>query len=185
MPGIAEQTPNRARGFKAPEATFSQEAEAMSVSKRLRDLLDKEKVSYKVEEHDVAYTAQEVAALTHIRGKEMVKCVVVVADGKHILVALPSTRHLDLKALKTLLGVKSVRLAEEKEFATEFTDCELGAMPPFGGLYDIELYAEDLLKGDDEVAYNAGSHREVVRMHRADWERIAKPRYGNVTRPLA
>ncbi len=154
----------------------------MSVAKRVKEVLDREKIPYKVEEHDVAYTAQEVAAATHIRGKEMVKCVVVVVDGKHVLAAMPASRKVDWPALKKALGAQSVRLAEEKEFASEFPDCEIGAMPPFGTLYDLELLAADPLKTDDEIAFNAGNHREVLRMKRADWERAAKPRWATFTR---
>lgn len=156
----------------------------MSVNARLRELLDTRRIPYSIEEHDVAYTAQEVAALTHIKGKEMVKSVVLVADGRHVLCAVPATRRIDFTMLKQLLGAKSVRLAEEKEFATDFPDCELGAMPPLGELYEVQLLAAEPIKSDDEVAFNAGTHREVIRMNRADWESLARPRWERFTRPL-
>jgi Ala-tRNA(Pro) deacylase len=155
----------------------------MSINRRLKDLLEARHLGYKVEEHDVAYTAQEVAAATHIKGKEMVKSVVLVADGKHMLCAVPASRRIDFEALKRLLGAKSVRLAEEKEFASDFPDCELGAMPPMGSLYEVPTLAAEPIKEDAEVAFNAGTHREVIRMRRSDWESLAKPRWGRFTRP--
>jgi len=153
----------------------------MSVNQRLKSLLDTKHIPYKVEEHDVAYTAQEVAAATHVKGKEMLKSVILVADGKHILCAVPATRRIDLGALKKLVGAKSIRLAEEKEFASDFPDCELGAMPPLGNLYDVQLVAADPIKEDLEIVFNAGNHREIIRMKRADWETVAKPKWGRFT----
>jgi Ala-tRNA(Pro) deacylase len=174
---------NRQNNRESPVA--AQEAKAMGLSRRLQQALEAKQVRFQMEEHDVAYTAQEVAAATHVRGKEMVKTVIVIADGKHVMVAAPASRRVDLPTLKKQLGAESVRLAEESEFAADFPDCELGAMPPFGNLYDLPLIAAEALREDDEIVFNAGNHREIVRMKRADWETITQPRWIRCTRPLA
>jgi Ala-tRNA(Pro) deacylase len=146
-------------------------------------LLDGAQVAFTTERHDRAYTAQEVAQLTHVRGKEMIKAVVVVADGRHILVALPASSRIDLAKLRAALGADDVRLAEEREFLHDFPDCETGGMPPIGKPYGLRLLASDAIRADAEVVFNAGNHTEIVRMRREDWESLARPEYGAFTRP--
>ncbi|MCX7964364.1 MAG: YbaK/EbsC family protein [Candidatus Sumerlaea chitinivorans] len=155
----------------------------MTIAVRLKKLLDEAGIPYRVEQHPVAYTAQEVAQATHVSGKEFAKTVIVVADGKHLMVALPASHRIDLAALKDYLGCKDVRLATEHEFAGEFPDCEIGAMPPIGSLYSLRLLAAAPLKEDETILFNAGSHREAILMKREDWERCASPEWGDFARP--
>jgi len=154
----------------------------MTVAVRLMSFLDAKSAVYRIEPHGRAYTAQEVAELTHVRGKEMVKTIIVVADGTHVMLALPATAKVDLTMLKYMLGAGDVRLAGEREFGQDFPDCELGGMPPFGSLYGLRMIASDGLRGDDEIVFNAGNHTEVVHMKRADWENLAQPEWGRFTR---
>lgn len=155
----------------------------MSIAARLKNFLDESKLPYRVEQHPIAYTAQEVAQATHVSGKAFAKTVIVVADGQHIMVALPASHRLDLAALKDYLGCQSVRLATESEFTSDFPDCEIGAMPPFGSLYSLRLLAATPLKEDETILFNAGSHREAILMKREDWERCASPEWGDFARP--
>jgi Ala-tRNA(Pro) deacylase len=126
--------------------------------------------------HSVAYTAQGIAALTHIPGKELAKTVVVKLDGALAMAVVPASCHVDLRLLKAAAGATTVELASEEEFRDRFPDCETGAMPPFGNLYEMSVFADESLAHDKEIAFNAGSHRELVRLGWQDFENLAKPR---------
>ena len=54
-------------------------------------------------------------------------------------------------------------------------DCETGAMPPFGALYDMPLYVDACFPRDQEIVFQAGNHHEVVRMSYEEYERLARP----------
>ena len=154
----------------------------MSISTRLKQLLDSSNVPFQIEVHPLAYTAEEVAESAHVSGYDMAKVVVVVADGQHIMVVVPANHKVDLPALREFLGAESLRLAQESEFAAEFPDCEIGAMPPVGALYSLRMVASEALRQDEEIYFNGGSHREIVKMKREDWERLAKPEWGVFSR---
>ncbi|HLR25671.1 MAG TPA: YbaK/EbsC family protein [Fodinibius sp.] len=144
--------------------------------RRLIDYLDEQGKKYVIIKHSPAFTAQEVAASAHIPGKEMVKTVIIKVDGEMKMVVLPSTHNVDFNAIKETLGVKGVALATEKEFEDLFPDCELGAIPPFGHFYDIDTLAGEVLAEDDEIAFNAGTHKELVQMEYEDYKELAEPR---------
>jgi Ala-tRNA(Pro) deacylase len=142
---------------------------------KLREFLDRNQVKYLVISHSVAYTAQGIAALTHIKGKELAKTVMVMIDGRLAMAVVPASLRVDLYRLKKYLGVDSVELASEQEFRHRFSDCETGSMPPFGNLYGMDVFADETLAEDKEIAFNAGTHRELVRMSFEDFERLANP----------
>jgi len=142
----------------------------------LREFLDQNKVRYVTIRHSVAYTAQEIAASAHIKGKEMAKTVLIKSDGKLAMCVLPASNKIDFDLLKEVLGGKIIRLANEVEFKDKFPDCDVGAMPPFGNLYDMEVYAEESLAKDEEIAFNACSHVELIQMAFKDFGRLVKPR---------
>lgn len=146
------------------------------VLKRLMDYLDQNNVKYVVIHHSPAYTAREVAVSAHIPGKEVAKTVVVKADGKPMMAVLPASQMIDLGALRTALGVGSVALATESEFNVLFPECEVGAMPPFGNLFNMDVVVSDTLMQDEQIAFNGGTHRELVRMAYSDFERLVKPK---------
>jgi Ala-tRNA(Pro) deacylase len=102
--------------------------------------------------------------------------VVVTMDGTLAMVVVPASRHVDLVLLKQATGANSVHLATEDQFREKFPDCETGAMPPFGNLYGMTVLADESLSRDKEIAFNAGSHRELVRMAWEDFERLVQPR---------
>ena len=143
--------------------------------RKLRQFLDSHNVKYRVISHAPAYTAQEVAASAHIPGKEVAKTVIVKLDGKVGMAVLPASYHVNLEALKKAVGAQSAELASEGEFKELFPDCEVGAMPPFGNLYDIPVYVAEKLAADEEIAFAAGSHTELIRLSYADFERLAQP----------
>ena len=142
---------------------------------KLRDFLDSHQIKYLVISHSVAYTAQGIAALTHIPGKELAKTVMVMVDGKLAMAVVPASFRLDLFKLKRYLGAETVELASENEFRDRFPDCETGSMPPFGNLYGMDVFADESLAEDKEIAFNAGSHRELVRMSYVDFRNLVKP----------
>lgn len=143
---------------------------------KLIEYLDKYQKKYVIVKHSRAFTAQEVAASAHIPGKEMVKTVIVKVDGDLKMVVLPSTHDVDFDAIKDALNANEVGLATEDEFKDIFPDCELGAMPPFGNLYELDTIAAEVLTEDEEIAFNAGTHKELVKMNYADYEELVDPR---------
>jgi Ala-tRNA(Pro) deacylase len=145
-------------------------------AKKLMEFLDAHGVKYVTIKHSAAYTAQEIAASAHIRGKELAKTVMVKIDGKLAMAVVPATHRVDVKLLKKAAGAKKVGIASEDDFRGAFPECELGAMPPFGNLYDMEVYAASELAEDEEIAFNAGSHTELVRLSFKDFERLVKPK---------
>ena len=144
--------------------------------KKLREYLDANHVKYVTITHSKAYTAQEVAASAHIPGSVLAKVVIVKLDGQMAMTVLPANRKIVLSDLREVTGSDQVSFVAESEFQNRFPDCEPGAMPPFGHLYGMEVYLAEVLTGNDEIAFNAGSHEEVIKLAFADFERLAQPR---------
>ena len=142
------------------------------------EFLDSEGVKYVSIKHSLAYTAQEVAASAHIPGKDLAKTIMVKLDGKMAMAVLPASFHVDLEQLKNVAGVGKVELASEAEFRDLFPGSQIGAMPPFGNLYGLDVYVAVPLTEDKEIAFNAGSHTELIRLAYADFERLVKPTIG-------
>ena len=147
----------------------------MSATK-LKEYLDQENIKYTCINHTVAYTAPETAQSAHIPGNEMAKTVVVKLDGKHAMVVLPAQDHVDLELLKGVSGAKDASLATETEFMSHFPECEVGAMPPFGNLYHMDVYVEEALSNDEVIAFNACSHNELIELPYNDYVQIVKPK---------
>jgi len=143
---------------------------------RLRQFLDSYNTKYVVISHSVAYTAGGIAALTHIPGKEVAKTVIVKVDDRLVMAVVSASQHVDLELFKAATKAQTVRLAAENEFKNRFPDCETGAMPPFGNLYGMSVFADETLSRDQEIAFNAGSHRELVRLTWEDFERLVEPK---------
>jgi Ala-tRNA(Pro) deacylase len=133
-------------------------------------------VKYVTISHSAAYTAQEIAASAHVPGRELAKTVIVKVDGKMAMAVLPASFKVDLQHLKEAAGAKSVELASEREFRDMFPGCETGGMPPFGNLYGMDVYVSGKLAEDAEIAFNAGSHTELVKLAYKDFDRLVKPK---------
>ena len=144
--------------------------------RKLKEFLDREKIKYVSIIHSTAYTAQEVAASAHVTGKELAKVVIVELDGKMAMAVLPANRKIVLQDLREVTGCDEVKFASEDEFRARFPDCETGAMPPFGNLYGMDVYAAESLIDNEEIAFNAGSHTEVIRVAFRDFERLVHPK---------
>ena len=145
-------------------------------SKMLKDFLDKNNVKYVTIKHSLAFTAQEIAASAHIKGTEMAKSVLIKIDGRMAMFVLPASYKVNFDQLHEALGSKNVRLANEMEFKDKFSDCDVGAMPPFGNLYGLDVYVADILAKDEEIAFNACTHTELMQMKYKDFEKLVKPK---------
>ncbi|MBT4485870.1 MAG: YbaK/EbsC family protein [Candidatus Latescibacteria bacterium] len=144
--------------------------------KKLKDLLDSQNIKYVTIRHSSAFTAQEIAASSHIPGKELAKTVMVKINGEMAMAVLPASNLVDFYLLKKIIHADSVELASEDEFKEMFPECEVGAMPPFGNLYGMEVFVAESLAEDEEIAFNSGSHTELIRMSYKDFESLVKPK---------
>lgn len=144
--------------------------------KRLKEFLDSQNIKYVTISHSRAFTAQETATSAHIPRKELAKAVMVKIDGKMTMAVLPASYKVDFDLLRKATGSGKVEIANEKEFKDLFPECEVGAMPPFGNLYGMDVFVARSLTEDEEIAFNAGSHRELVRMAYRDFEKLVKPK---------
>ena len=142
----------------------------------VKEFLKANGVSHIVIPHPLAFTATSVAGAAHIPGKEMARTVVVNLDGRPALAVLPADRKVDLERLRRSTGATTIELTNEREFTTDFPGCEVGAMPPFGNLYGLEVFVDPHLAADPEIAFNAGTHTELIRMSYKDFERLVKPK---------
>jgi Ala-tRNA(Pro) deacylase len=148
---------------------------------KLKEFLDHEKIKYLSIVHSTAYTAQEVAASAHITGKELAKTVIVELDGRMAMAVLPANRKIVLSDLREVTGSDEAKFASEEEFKKQFPDCETGAMPPFGNLYGMDVYVAETLTDNDEIAFNAGSHTEAIKMRYKDFDRLVHPKIVSFT----
>lgn len=148
----------------------------MAVPSRLKRFFEERRISYRAETHPEVFTAQQAAQASRVPGKAFAKSVVLYVDGKPWLAVVPATERVDLKKVAACLGARKVRMAAEAEFAPLFDDCEIGAMPPFGSLYGLPVVASDALAAAEEIAFTAGTHRDVVLMKAKDYFEVERPR---------
>jgi Ala-tRNA(Pro) deacylase len=146
---------------------------------KLKRFLDDHKVRYVTMHHSPAYTAQEVAQTTHISGKELAKVVMLKLDENMAMAVIPACQRVKLEALAKTAGAIDAELAEEREFAELFTGCEVGAMPPFGNLWDIPVYVSTSLAEDEQIGFAAGTHYEVLKLAFDDFRRLVEPVIGD------
>lgn len=149
--------------------------------KKLKDFLNKHEIKYVSVAHSPAYTAQEIAARVHIKGRKLAKTVMVIVNGKMAMAVLPASCKVDFDYFRKEIGADQIALASEEEFKGMFPDCEVGAMPPFGNLYGMDVFADQSLTEDDEIAFSAGTHTELIKLPFMDFKRLVKPRIVRLT----
>jgi Ala-tRNA(Pro) deacylase len=142
---------------------------------RLENYLRENQVPFEEQHHPRAVSAQEVAASEHVPGRMLAKTVMVLADGEMVMLALPATYQVDLEMAAAALGVDETCLAQEEEFKDTFSDCEVGAMPPFGNLYGVPVYVERTLAEDETIVFRSGTHTETMSVSYSDFERLVEP----------
>jgi Ala-tRNA(Pro) deacylase len=145
-------------------------------AQKIKAFLDSHQVKYLSIAHSPAYTAQEIAASAHIPGKELAKTVIVKIDGQMAMAVLPANQKVIIQDLRDVTGAENVQFAPEDQFKARFPDCETGAMPPFGNLYNMEVYVSPALAENEVIAFNAGTHTEIIKMAYDDFERLVKPK---------
>jgi Ala-tRNA(Pro) deacylase len=143
---------------------------------QVTEFLDQAGVNYEVREHPPVFSAQGLAAVEHEHGKYVAKPVIVRADDRYLMCVLPAPHKIDLGRLKGQLEAESVELADEEEIGKLFPDCELGAEPPFGNLYDLSTVIEKSLEDDDHILFQAGTHGKAIRMDMADYRKLVEPK---------
>ncbi len=156
----------------------------MSVLERLKEYMDERNIRYICIDHSPAYTGQELAESIHISGKEIAKTVILNAGGSYKMAVLPASRKINFDYLEEQTGIKGVRLANEDEIKDLFPDCEVGAMPPFGNLYDMPVYSASALSEDEEIVFNAGTHTDAIRMRYDDYIALVNPDVINFSEPV-
>jgi Ala-tRNA(Pro) deacylase len=147
-------------------------------ARSLQTFLDSHQVKYVTIRHSPAFTAQEIAASAHIPGKQLAKTVIVKLDGNLAMAVLPASDTVDVERLQAAAGARTVALANEQDFQDRFPECEVGAMPPFGNLYGLDVWVAARLAEDEEIAFNAGDHTELIRMAYRDFDRLVQPKVG-------
>lgn len=143
---------------------------------RVIEYLDKKGVKYGITKHKPTFTAQEMAAEEHESGMHVAKPVVVKADGKYCMCVLPAPFKIDMDALKKQLGAKKLELAEEKDMARLFPDCDLGAEPPFGNLYDLSTVMDKVMESDEQILFQGGTHDKAIRISMVDYKKLVEPK---------
>jgi len=151
---------------------------------RVTNFLDNNGIKYEKKEHKPVFSAQQMAAAEHEPGRYVAKPVIVKADGKAVMCVVPASRKIDIDALKKQLGARSVELAQEEEIAGMFDDCELGAEPPFGNLYDMPTIIDKSLEHDDHIMFQAGTHQTAIRMSMDDYRRLVQPKVLEFSYPV-
>jgi len=147
----------------------------MKCQEQLEQYLRDRQVAYLIQHHPQVYTSQNIAECEHISGKKVAKSVIVIADGNEALLVLPATARVDLDKARTCLKARDVRLAREEEFRNTFPNCEVGAMPPFGNLYNLPVYVEPSLSAQETIVFPCGTHTETMSLKYADFERLVQP----------
>lgn len=147
----------------------------MPLLEKLRNFLEANHAAYIHTVHPTAFTAREVASAEHLPAREVAKTVVVFGDNGYHIMVVPATRLVDFQEVRLTLGLTNARLATEEELGKLFPDCELGAMPPLGSLYDLPVYLDSSLAGEDMIAFNAGTHHDVVHMRTAEYRALVRP----------
>ena len=151
----------------------------MGIPKQLIDCLTGNKVAYEVLQHPEAVTAQRIAQAEHVKGRHHAKVVMVKSGDQHLMMVLPADHQIDLEKVEKAIG-KTVSLGKEQEFKTLFSDCAIGAMPPFGNLYGLPTYVEQSLAEQDYIVFEAGTHTEAIKMSYRDYEKIVKPKVNDL-----
>lgn len=149
-------------------------------AQKLKRLLDERNIKYISINHSPAYTARETAASTFVPRAEFAKTVIVDLDGEKVMAVVPASRHVDVGALTGLAAGDSARLATEEEFQALFPDCEIGAMPPFGSLYEMRIFVDKMVTEIDDLCFNAGTHDQILRMDCADYLALEQPVVGEI-----
>ncbi len=147
----------------------------MAIPTAIRQFVESQGVAFTAIPHRPAFTAQEEAAVTHVRGRDWAKTVVCMADGKPVMALLPAQTRVDLEALRAAAGARALRLATEEEMTGLYPGCETGAVAPFGPLYGQAVFVDETLTRDPEITFHAGTHVDAMRVRFTDFVNLVHP----------
>jgi Ala-tRNA(Pro) deacylase len=147
----------------------------MTETNRLESFLKERDVPFQTQHHARAFTALEIAESEHVPGKMLAKVVILTDTDRLLMAVIPAPEHVNLDKAKAVIGTDRLRLAEESEFLDEFPDCEVGAMPPFGNLYDVPVYVDKTLAEDETIVFNNGTHTDTMSLKYKDFEQLVQP----------
>jgi Ala-tRNA(Pro) deacylase len=150
----------------------------------VQSYLDQLGINYKISHHPTAYTAQDLAAAEHVPGRKVIKPVVVQADGHFVMCALPAPYKVDLDELRNQLDADDICLVEENKLQDLFPDCEVGAEPPIGRMFNMQTLMDESVMSDDQVMFQAGTHDDAITMSLADYRRAAMPEVAHFGRHI-
>jgi Ala-tRNA(Pro) deacylase len=156
----------------------------MTCRERLEQYLRENSAGFEVMTHSQVFTMQEVAAALHVPGSQVAKVVIVKAEGEMAMLVLPAPYRMNFDQVRALLGTEKARLANEEEFAALFPDCDTGAMPPFGNLYDVPVYVDRALAEETNIVFRIGTHHETMKLAYIDFARLAQPTVGEFARQI-
>jgi Ala-tRNA(Pro) deacylase len=151
----------------------------MAIPQRIRDYLDSQNVPYETLHHSQAFTAQEVAHSLHVSGKKCVKAVMAEGDSKTVMVVIPAAHRLNFQELKSALRAKQLEMLVERELVGLFPDCDLGAVPPIGNLYGIDVWVDRAVASTEKILFCAGTHEDCIRMRYSDFAKLTRPFVGH------
>ena len=157
----------------------------MTCKERLEAYLREKGVPYQNQHHARAISAQEVAATEHVPGRMFAKTVIVTPDDEQsmVMLVLPAPSHVNPLKASAAMGVSEVHLADEERFADAFPDCEVGAMPPFGNLYEVPVYVHRALGEDETIVFRSGTHTDTMSVSYADFEKLVRPTVADIADP--
>ncbi len=153
----------------------------MAIPQKLVSLLKEKKIQHELLQHPEAFTAQEVAHAIHKTGKVLAKTVVVEGNGKTVMVVVPAHHRVTLSAVKKSMGMKEAHLSKEEKLRELFPDCDLGAMPPIGTLYNMPVLVSKSLSEKPEIIFNACTHTDCIKMKYEDFSRLVNPTVGEIS----
>ncbi|MGZ5545925.1 MAG: aminoacyl-tRNA deacylase [Limisphaerales bacterium] len=151
----------------------------MEIPKRLIDCLNEHKVQYDILQHPEAVSAQRIAQAEHVKGRHHAKVVMIKSGEHHLMMVLPADHQIDLEKVEKVIG-NTVSLGKEEEFKSLFADCAVGAMPPFGNLYNLPTYVDKHLAEQDYIVFEAATHTDAIKMSYRDYEKIVKPKVADL-----
>ncbi len=155
----------------------------MTTLQKCLNYLDAHQIRYAHTTHSPAYTAEEVAKAEHMPPHRMAKTVICQDSDGYLMVVVPADSYVDMERLRTAIGATGLFVAEERDLYLLFTGTELGAMPPLGTLFGLRVYLDRKVAEQEFIAFNAGTHRDVIHMRVSDFRRLVRPVVGGFSQP--
>ena len=155
----------------------------MGMAIMLKNYLDDLEVEYELVDHPYASNSMDIAREAHVPPEKIAKCVMLEDEGGYVMAVCPASSRIKLGNLYRQIN-RRLEFASEQELADLLDDCVLGAIPPIGDVYDIEVVIDEALLTESDVYFEAGDHEELIHvgadafdslMHNAERASFAQP----------